>query len=185
MRLRLRAEEPGATYHVYARGVDRRRIFVDDADYRRYTDLLAVISERKGWRLLCYCLMPNHVHLMIETPETNLGAGIQWLHSRYALAFNHRHSRTGHLFENRFRSPKLRTDAAFVRLVGYVVANPVAASLCTRADEWEWGSHALVGGEEPTPSWLAHARLLERLDAMTAADRAYELVVATFEGSRR
>jgi putative transposase len=184
MRLRLRAEEPGATYHVYSRGVDRRRTFVDESDYRRYTGLLAAIIERKGWRLLCYCLMPNHVHLMVETPEPNLGVGMQWLHSRYALAFNHRHSRTGHLFENRFRSPKVRTDGAFVRLVGYVVANPVAASLCTRASDWEWGSHALVEDEAAIPPWLAHARLLERLDAMTGADAAYGRLVETFERSR-
>ena len=185
MRLRLRSEEPGATYHVYGRGVDRRRIFVDDSDYRRYRDLLAAITERKRWRLLCFCLMPNHVHLMIETPEANLGAGMQWLHSRYALAFNHRHARTGHLFENRFRSPKVRNDSAFVRLVGYVVANPVGARLCTRARDWEWGSHPLVGGDDPVPGWIAHARLLERLDAMTSAPNAYDRLVETFERGGR
>src|SRR2546423_11038050 len=96
---RLRNEIAGATYHVMARGVDGRRIFVDDHDYERYTGLLGDVVRRQGWHLLCYCLMPNHVHLMIETPEATLANGMQWLHSRYALAFNRRHGRKGHLFE--------------------------------------------------------------------------------------
>src|SRR3954464_10924514 len=96
---RLRNELAGATYHVMARGADRRRIFVDDDDYRAYTRLLATVTRRQEWRLLCYCLMPNHVHLLIEVPETNLGNGMQWLQSRYALEFNARHHRSGHLYE--------------------------------------------------------------------------------------
>jgi putative transposase len=183
MRIRLRAEEAGATYHVYARGVDRRRIFVDDTDYRLYTDLLAAVVERQGWHLLCHALMPNHVHLMIETPETNLGNGMQWLHSRYATAFNHRHLRSGHLFENRFRSPRVRSDEAFVRLVGYVVANPVAATLCKRAGDWMWGSHALVEGPGPIPDWLAHSRLVSRLEEVSATN-CYAALVATAERGR-
>src|SRR3954465_12401846 len=110
MRTRLRGEDPGVIYHVYARGVDRRRIFVDDSDYESYTRLLAGAAGRYGWHLLAYCLIPNHVHLMIETPETPLGAGMHWLHSRHAIAFNRRHSRSGHLFESRYRSPIVRTD---------------------------------------------------------------------------
>src|SRR3954452_6470265 len=96
---RLRNEIGGGIYHVTARGVDRRRIFVDDQDYETYTRLLAGVVERQGWYLLSYCLMPNHVQLLIETPDPNLGNGMQWLHSRYALAFNLRHARSGHLSE--------------------------------------------------------------------------------------
>jgi REP element-mobilizing transposase RayT len=175
MRIRLRNEEPGRTWHVYSRGVDRRRIFVDDEDYRLYVALLGAAAERYGWRVLCFCLMPNHVHLLIETPEPTLGVGMQWLHSRYALAFNRRHSRTGHLFENRFRSPVVKTDEAFVRLVGYIVMNPVAASLCDDPVEWPWGSHALVSAER-IPAWLAHAHLVDRLDEISSAQCYAELV---------
>src|SRR4051812_11393786 len=105
-----RDEIAGGTYHVIARGVERRRIFVDDDDYERYTRLLASVVRQKGWLLLCHCLMPNHVHLMIEIPEPNLASGMQWLHSRYALYFNERHGRDGHLFGARFKSPRVETE---------------------------------------------------------------------------
>jgi putative transposase len=167
MRQRLRDEQAGATYHVLARGVDRRRIFVDDEDYEAYTELLRAVVRRQGWRLLCYCLMPNHVHLMIETPDQNLANGMQWLQSLYARYFNKRHCRLGHLFENRYKSPRVETDEAFIRLVGY------------RAREWRWGSHAGVHSGA-SPAWVAHERLLDRLEEITGA-RCYEELVATRE----
>jgi putative transposase len=177
---RLRNEQAGATYHVTARGVDRRRIFVDDEDYETYTRLLATVTERQGWHLLCYCLMPNHVHLMIETPDTNLGNGMQWLHGRYARVFNTRHARTGHLFETRYNSPTIKTDKAFVRTVGYVVANPLTAALCRRAGDWPWGSHAKTAAGRPHAAWIAHARLVDRLEAITGA-RCYDELIAARE----
>jgi REP element-mobilizing transposase RayT len=157
--------------------VDRRRIFVDEDDYRLYMQLLGEAAVRYGWRVLCFCLMPNHVHLMIETPEPTLGAGMQWLHSRYALAFNRRHARTGHLFENRFRSPRVRSEEAFLRLVPYIVMNPVAASLCREPADWPWGSHALVSARR-IPDWLAHRQLVERLEEISSS-RCYRELIAT------
>jgi putative transposase len=166
-----------------ARGVDRRRIFVDDEDYETYTRLLALVTQRQGWHLLCYCLMPNHVHLMIETPETNLANGMQWLQSRYALTFNRRHARDGHLFEARYKSPLVETDEAFVRLVGYIARNPVAAGLCKRAADWPYGSHGAMTSQGSAPQWVAHRRLVDRLEAMTGF-RCYDELVATWERAR-
>jgi len=178
---RLRTEIPGAIYHVVARGVDRRRIFVDDEDYQTYTRLLAMAVMRQGWYLLSYCLMPNHVHLLIETPDTNLANGMQWLQSRYALAFNERHHRSGHLFEAPYKSPVITTDEALVRTVGYIVVNPVAAVLCKRADEWKWGSHHVIAESTRfVPRWLAHGRLVDQLEDITGA-RCYDELVATYE----
>jgi putative transposase len=175
-----RNEIAGGIYHVIARGVDRRRMFVDDEDYQTYTRLLATVTRRQGWHLLCYCLMPNHVHLMIETPETNLANGMQWLHSLYVLAFNERHSRSGHLFEARYKSLLVETDEAFVRLIGYIAVNPVAAALCKRARDWRWGSHALLTSNGSAPAWLAHRRLVDQLEAITHS-RCYLELVATRE----
>jgi REP-associated tyrosine transposase len=180
---RLRTEIAGATYHVIARGVDRRRIFVDDEDYETYTRLLATATRRQGWHLLGYCLMPNHVHLLIETPETNLGNGMQWLQSIYALAFNERHCRDGHLFQGRYKSPLVDGDEAFVKTTAYIAVNPVAAALCKRARDWPWGSHALVSRARPVPAWLAHDRLVDRLEAITSA-RCYDELIATWERAR-
>jgi putative transposase len=176
----LRNEVPGAIYHVLARGADRRRIFVDDEDYRAYVRLLATVVRRQGWKLLCYCLMPNHVHLLIQAPEANLGNGMQWLQSRYALEFNRRHHRSGHLYERRFLSPIVKSDEALVRLVGYIVVNPVAARLCARAIDWPWGSHAALNANRFAPEWLAHGHLVDLLEEMTGA-RCYSELVATAE----
>ena len=151
-----RNEEAGAIYHVMGRGVDRRRMFVDESDYETYTRFMAMVVRRQGWHLLCYSLMPNHVHLMVETPQTNLGDGMRDLHSQYALAFNERRYRQGTLFEGRFKSPKVKTDEAFIRLVAYIAVNPVAAALCKRARDWPWGSDAMVAPPRIPPVWLAH-----------------------------
>jgi len=160
--------------------VDRRRIFVDDEDYETYTRLPATVTRRRAWPLLCYCLMPNHVHLMIETPETNLGNRMQWVHSRYALTFNERHSRSGHLFEAPYKSPLVKTDETFVRTVGYIAVNPVAAAICKRASDWRWGSHAAATSQPLLPKWLAHARLVDRLEEITGL-RCYAELVETGE----
>lgn len=173
MKPRLRNEQPGATYHVIARGVDRRRIFNDHEDYETYTRLLAYVTQRQGWRLLCYCLMPNHVHLLIETPETNLANGMQLLHGRHAREFNERHDRSGHLFEAPYLSPTVADDR-LVRTVGYIVTNPVAAGLCSSVDDWPWASHAI---HRSNPEWLAHERLLDRLEETTGV-RSYGQLIA-------
>ena len=175
---RLRNEIAASTYHVVARGVDRRRIFVDDEDYETYTRLLRIVTERQGWHLLAYCLMPNHVHLMIETPETNLANGMQWLHSRYALAFNERYERKGHLFEAPYKSGRIETDEQFVSCVGYIVVNPVAAALSKKAEDWPWGSHPATVADNQVRQWHAHARLVDRLEASTGLRCYAELVAA-------
>ena len=174
---RLRNEVAGAIYHVIARGVDRRRIFVDDEDFQTYVRLLALICMRQGWHLLCFCLMPNHVHLMIETPDTNLANGMQWLHGRYARSFNDRYDRKGHLFEARYLSPMITSEAGFIRTVAYIVLNPVKAVLCPDARAWRWGSHAVVA-DGAAPGWLAHGRLADRLDALTGRLDCYRELIA-------
>jgi hypothetical protein len=117
---------------------------------------------------------------MIETPETNLGAGMQWLHGMYARDFNRRHGRRGHLFEERFKSPRIRRDEGLIRLVGYIAVNPVAAALCKRAQDWRWSSHRAVTSSMPTPRWLGHRRLREYLEGITARD-CYDQLIATNE----
>jgi REP element-mobilizing transposase RayT len=160
-----------------ARGVDRRRIFVDDDDFETYKRLLGFVVERQGWRLLSFCLMPNHVHLLIQTPDPNLGNGMQLLHGQYARAFNQRHSRVGHLFENRFASPLITNEGNLVRTVRYIVQNPVAARLCDKPEEWPWASHKAVAAKK-VPDWLAHPYLCEVLDGIIGAVDYAKLVSA-------
>jgi putative transposase len=154
-----REEFPGAVVHVYARGNRRQKIYVDDVDRARYLELLGHVVVRQRWRCLAYCLMRNHVHLLVETPEPNLGAGMQRLHGMYAASLNKRHRHSGHVFQGRYGAVVMRRDEQLLAVARYIALNPVEARLCDDACDWLWSSHAaVVGGTSPT--WLDVARLL-------------------------
>jgi putative transposase len=157
---RAREEIEGGIFHVFARGNRRQAIYLDDADRRRYLAMLGGVVKQYDWRCLAYCLMENHVHLLVETPRANLGAGMQWLHGLYAQTFNERHGRSGHLFQGRYGSVRVTTDAQLWMLVRYLAVNPVRAELCERPADWRWSSHGAVA-VSTLPRWLDHSRLLE------------------------
>ena len=150
----------GGMHHVYARGNNRQPIFRDDHDRDAYLKTLASVTIRKRWRLLAYCLMRNHLHLLIETREPNLGSGMQRLHSLYARTFNDRHQRTGHLFEGRYGARRITSDPQLWATVAYIARNPVEAGVCDDPERYRWGSHGLVARGE-APRWLDADRLLE------------------------
>jgi putative transposase len=150
----------GAIHHVYARGVAKQEIFRDDADHLKYLELLADTIEWLEWRCLAYCLMRNHLHLLVETPLPNLGVGIQDVHGRYGRYFNDRHDRVGHLFQGRYGAILIETDEQFQKTVAYIGLNPVEAGLCVTPADWRWSSsQALRDG--PIPRWLDVDRLGE------------------------
>ena len=159
-----REEVAGGVHHVYARGNDRRRIFHDDGDRHAYLELLGLVIARQRWQCLAYCLMDNHLHLLVETPEPNLGAGMQRLHGAYGRSFNCRHRRGGHLFQGRYGSVRLKSDAHLWTAAAYIAANPVDARTCTRPEEWPWSSHVLLL-EGRAPAWLDSCRLLSYFGA--------------------
>ena len=125
---------------MFARGVEKRVIFLDDRDRRVYVRLLADEIRRAHWIRLAHCLMDNHVHLIVQTVEPTLSEGMHRLHTHYARYFNDRYDRVGHLFQGRFGSSRLWTPAAVAAKVDYVEQNPVAAGLCARAEDWPWSS---------------------------------------------
>jgi len=156
---RPRQELAGGVHHVYARGNRKQAIYTDDRDRRSYLWLLGRVTADHRWRCLAYCLMPNHVHLLLETPEPNLGLGMQLLHGSYARWFNDRHGHVGHLFQGRFGAIPIRTDMQLAAVIRYIALNPVRAGLCERPHEWRWGSCGR------RPSWLDEPRLLQFLAA--------------------
>ena len=174
-----RAECLAGLHHVYARGIRRSPIYVDDRDRYRYLDLLRRVIERMQWRCLSYCLMGNHMHLLIETREPNLGAGMHRLHGAYAQYFNRRHGHSGHLFEDRFNSVPIRTDPQLWLTAAYIARNPVTAGLVRAPVDWPWGSHAAIETGE-APDWLDVERLGSYFAAAggTGRDSYVELVAA-------
>lgn len=129
---------PDGVFHVTGRGVARGVIFRDGIDYADFERQLFSVREEYLWKLHAYCLLPNHYHLIIETTRRDLSAGMHKLNGRYARRFNERYDRSGHVFQNRFSSYVIETEEHFERALAYVCANPVAAGLCDRVDDWPW-----------------------------------------------
>jgi REP element-mobilizing transposase RayT len=150
---------------VYSRGNARQTIFLDDHDYVGFLGILERATSRFGWLCHAYCLMPNHVHLFLETPEPTLAAGMRHLKGSYAQRFNRRYERVGHVFQGPYGSELVDTDAYFVGLCRYVAWNPVRARLCDSPFEWPWSSAAATAGEVQPPPFLTVARIHEHFAA--------------------
>ena len=142
----LRIEYPGALYHVTARGNARQRIYVDAEDYRAFLNLLGKLSERYHWRCHAYCLMSNHYHLLLETPEGNLAAGMRQLNGIYTQAFNRRHHKVGHAFQGRYQAILVDKDRYWLELSRYIVLNPVRAKMVKDAQAYPWSSFRATAG---------------------------------------
>jgi putative transposase len=146
----LRIEFDGAFYHVTSRGNDRKAIYKDDNDRELFLDTLAQVRERFHWICHAYCLMNNHYHLVIETPDGNLSKGMRQLNGVYTQAFNKRHRRAGHIFQGRFKGILVQKDSHFLEVCRYVVLNPVRAKMIGHPRQWKWSSYrATAGATQP------------------------------------
>jgi putative transposase len=146
-----RIETPGGIYHVFARGNRRAPIFLDDLDRRRFLDECAAVFELHDWRCGSFCLMTNHHHLLVQTREADLAAGMHRLHTRYVKWFNRRHDVDGHLFESRFKATLVDSELQLLETARYIVLNPVRAGICAHPGEWPWSSYrATVMGVAPS-----------------------------------
>ncbi|MDD4735724.1 MAG: transposase [Kiritimatiellae bacterium] len=125
MARKLRIHFEGAIYHVTLRGVERRRLFDDDADRERFMDRLGVYAEECRIRLYMFCLMTNHVHLLLETPGANLSVFMQKLQTAYTIYYNLRHDRAGHLVQGRFGAKLVEGNQYLLMLSRYIHLNPV------------------------------------------------------------
>ena len=137
---RPRVHFPGAVYHAMARGVDRRSIFIDDSDRRRFLSTINRVTAESGSSILAYCLMGNHFHIAIKIGVVPLSSVMQRLLTSYSSQFNLRHGRTGHLFDGRYKANLCVDDAYLACLIKYICLNPVRAGLVSRATDWEWSS---------------------------------------------
>jgi putative transposase len=151
----LRIEYAGALYHVTSRGDRQEAIFDDDRDRTAFLSVLSEVVSRFRWRCHAYCLMGNHYHLMIETPEANLTKGMRQLNGVFTQWSNRRHHRSGHLFQGRYKAILVDRDSHFVELARYIVLNPVRAALVKYPRLWAWSSYGGTLGSRPAPLWLA------------------------------
>jgi putative transposase len=142
----LRIEFPGAVYHITSRGNARQAIFLDDKDYSNFLEVLCSVINRYNWILHAYCLMSNHYHLLIETPEGNLSEGMRQLNGVYTQQFNRRHNRVGHVLQGRYKAILVDKDSYLLELCRYVVLNPVRAGLVKSPKEWKWSNYRDTSG---------------------------------------
>jgi putative transposase len=150
----LRIEYPHAVYHVTSRGDARRSIFRDDEDKERFLAILGIVTKRYHWLCHAYCLMDNHYHLLIETPEANLSRGMRQLNGVYTQSYNRRHRRPGHVFQGRFKAILVEKESYLLELCRYVVLNPVRAKIVKNPRDWRWSSYPATVGLQPVPEWL-------------------------------
>ncbi len=182
----LRIEFPGAVYHVTSRGNARQDIVADDRDRTQFLTLLAHVIDRYGWVCHAYCLMDNHYHLLLETPQPNLSLGMRQLNGRYTQAFNRRHRRVGHLFQGRFTAILVEKEAHLLELCRYVVLNPVRAKLVTHPRLWAWSSYRGMAGDLTGPVWLSTEWILGQFGTRRReAQRRYREFVAAGRGGPR
>jgi putative transposase len=156
----LRIEFPGAYYHVTSRGNERARIFFADRDRHDFLSILGDTVGHLGWLCHAYCLMPNHYHLVIQTPEPNLSRGMHHLNGSFTQRLNRRHDRVGHLFQGRFKAILVEREGHLLELARYVVLNPVRAGMVSSPEAYRWSSLRATLGLAPIPGWLSVGPLL-------------------------
>ena len=136
-----------------------------------------VVLDR-GWRCHCYCLMPNHYHLMVDTPRADLPEGMRDLNSAYATRFNAAHELAGHVFQGRYGSRLIRSDPHAREVSRYIPLNPVRAGLRTNPEDWEWSSYRAAAGMTRPPTWLNVTGILRWFGEGEDARRGYRDFVA-------
>jgi putative transposase len=165
-------------FHVTARGVRKTDLFTDDLDRTLYLDLLASTVARFRWQCLAYCLMGNHVHLLIQLRLPNLSRGVQRIHGMYASRFNTRHGHVGHVFDRRFFSSHIASESHLLATFRYIALNPVNACLCSDPADFRWSSFAATARLAPWPRFLARHRIRQIFGGSAAnAGTEYEALV--------
>ncbi len=163
-------------YHITSRGNRKEAIYEQDEDRKNFLNILADVCRQYNWMGYAYCLMDNHYHLLIETPDGNLSKGMRQLNGRYTQTFNRRHQRVGHVFQGRYKAILIDKDRYLLELTRYIVLNPVRAGMVRSARDWPWSSYRETIGQKTKPDWLNSDWLLagfgrNKTDAIEAYKR--------------
>lgn len=179
-----RLDAPGLLNHVMARGIERRDIFKDDKDRKAFLERLTTVLEETQTQCYAWALIPNHFHLLLRTGQTPLSKVMRRLMTGYAVTFNKRHKRSGHLFQNRYKSVVCEEDPYLLELIRYIHLNPIRAGLVKDLKELEkypWSGHSVTLGRRKNPLISNHAMIYQP-SAMSSSDKALKpLAEATIE----
>jgi putative transposase len=176
-----RLDAPGALHHVMVRGLDRQTIFRTEEDRRDFVDRLARVSEKTGLAILGWALLPNHFHLLARTGRLPLTTAMRRLLTGYAVNFNRRHRRAGHLFQNRYKSILVEEDPYLLELVRYIHLNPLRAGVVRdlpALDRYPWTGHTALMGQVLRPWQVVEEVLRQYGERLHVARQAYRAFVA-------
>jgi REP-associated tyrosine transposase len=165
----LRIQFHGAVYHTTARGNARQAIFLDDQDRHLFLRVLEKVASRFDLLIHAYCLMDNHYHLLLETPQANLSKALRQLNGVYTQAFNRCHDRVGHVLQGRFKAILVDKDSYLLELARYVVLNPVRAKMVKKPEAYRWSSFRATAGLDAAPPFLTVDWLLSQFARQRAA----------------
>ncbi len=178
---KARLDAPGMIHHIVFRGIERRRIFLDDGDRDRFLERLKSLLLHTGTACYAWALIPNHVHLLLRTGETPIAQVMRCLLTGYAVGFNRRHRRRGHLFQNRYKSILCQEESYLLELVRYIHLNPLRSGLVSSLsdlDAFPYCGHSAVLGTHPR-DWQDTETVLRRFGPDTfKARREYRKFVA-------
>jgi len=158
----LRIQYPGAWYHVMNRGASRQRIFIDENDRKDFLNLLGETSDMLTVQIHAYCLLDNHYHLLIHTPQGNISRSMRHLNGIYTQRFNRKHGTDGSIFRGRFKAILIDADSYLLEVVRYIHLNPVRANIVETPEQYLWSSHNAYLEKRPSLSWLARDEVLSR-----------------------
>ena len=165
----LRIEYPGAYYHVMNRGRGRQRIYRSPRDYQRFINLLSETCAMWGVRVHAYSLMPNHYHMVMETPGGNVSRAMRHLDGVYTQRYNREYKTDGTLFRGRYKALLIEKDGYLLQVVRYIHLNPVEGKLVRDAREHRWTSHRYYVGKEGSPPGLEVGEVLGQFHARRRA----------------
>jgi REP element-mobilizing transposase RayT len=176
-----RLDAPGVLHHVMVRGIERTTIFRDDPDRTDFVARVAALAEGGAWTVYAWALLPNHAHLLVRTGHRPLPRSMRALLTGYAGAFNRRHHRAGHLFQNRYKSIVVEEEPYLLELVRYIHLNPLRAHVVLegrRLDRYPWTGHSALCGTVPR-AWQETATILAQFSSkLLRARRAYRAFIA-------
>lgn len=161
----LRLEFPGALYHVTSRGNCSHPIYTAESDREDFIRILGEVCRRFNWLCYAYCLMDNHYHLLIETPDANLSKGMRQLNGVYTQRFNRVHAQVGHVFQGRYKAILVDKAPLLNEVARHIVLNPVRVGEVATAAEWVWSSYSATVGTTGRPTWLVTEPVLAGLGA--------------------
>ncbi len=133
----------GGYFHIYSRGNNKQNIFLEDADYLKYLEKLREYKEKHNISIICYCLMPNHIHLLLcQNSKTPISKFMASLHTSYSMNFNWKHNKVGHVFQGRFKQKEVNKDDYLLQVSFYIHFNPVKDGLVKKLEDYKWSSYS-------------------------------------------